>query len=109
MNAGYHADGAAIFVLTDNYLRIFMINSKLHFFFTVFISLLLLAPSDPAAQIDPGVDEKRNKLIGYMLGKQLPSIHYSDKQVNDDLAEAAFDLYLKQLDFPETFSARGRR
>lgn len=80
-----------------------MINSKLHLFFTVVVSLFLLAPTDPAAQIDPGVDEKRNKLIGYMLGKQLPSIHYSDKQVNDDLAEAAFDLYLKQLDFQKRF------
>ena len=38
-----------------------------------------------------------------MLGKQLPSIHYSDKQVNDELAEAAFDLYLKQLDFQKRF------
>lgn len=80
-----------------------MKNSKLHFIFAVFIGLLLLAPSDPAAQIDPEVDEKRNKLIGYMLGKQLPSIHYSDKQVNDELAEAAFDLYLKQLDFQKRF------
>ena len=80
-----------------------MKNSKLHFIFTVFIGLLLLAPSAPSAQIDPEVDEKRNKLIGYMLGKQLPSIHYSDKQVNDELAEAAFDLYLKQLDFQKRF------
>ncbi len=38
-----------------------------------------------------------------MLGKQLPSIHYSDKQVDDDLSLAAFDLYIKQLDFQKRF------
>lgn len=49
------------------------------------------------------LDQKRNKLIGYMLFKQLPSIHFSDKKVDDDLASAAFDLYLKQLDFQKRF------
>ncbi len=49
------------------------------------------------------VDEKRNKLIGYMLYKQLPSIHFSDKKVDDELANATFDLYLKQLDFQKRF------
>ncbi len=48
-------------------------------------------------------DEKRNKLIGYMLYKQLPSIHFSDKKVDDTLALAAFDLYLKQLDYQKRF------
>ncbi len=48
-------------------------------------------------------DEKRNKLIGYMLYKQLPSIHFSDKRVDDSLSQAAFDLYLKQLDFQKRF------
>ena len=80
-----------------------MKNSKLHLLFSLIITVLLLAPSYLAAQIDPEVDEKRNKLIGYMLGKQLPSIHYSDKQVDDELATAAFDLYLKQLDFQKRF------
>ena len=65
----------------------------------------LLLPSGVFSQTDIAVttDEKRNKLIGYMLSKQLPSIHFSDKQVNDKLAEAIFDLYLKQLDFQKRF------
>lgn len=90
----------------DHYLRTFMKNSKRLFFFSTFVSLfwlLWLMPLSAAAEVDAGVDEKRNKLIGYMLGKQLPSIHYSDKQVNDDLAEASFDLYLRQLDFQKRF------
>ncbi|MFN2353134.1 MAG: S41 family peptidase, partial [Desulfopila sp.] len=48
-------------------------------------------------------DEKRNELIGYMLYKQLPSIHFSDKNMNDSLAKASFDLYLKQLDYQKRF------
>lgn len=49
------------------------------------------------------MDQKRNKLIGYMLYKQLPSIHFSDKKVDDSLSQAAFDLYLKQLDYQKRF------
>ena len=80
-----------------------MKNSKLHLLSCLILTILLLGPAILSAQVDPEVDEKRNKLIGYMLGKQLPSIHYSDKQVNDELAQAAFDLYLKQLDFQKRF------
>ncbi len=52
---------------------------------------------------EQGIDSSRNKLIGYMLGKQLPVMHFSDKEVDDDLAFAAFDLYIKQLDFQKRF------
>ena len=80
-----------------------MKNSKLYILLGLFISLLLLGPGLVTGQAEAEIDEKRNKLIGYMLGKQLPSIHYSDKQVDDQLAQAAFDLYLKQLDFQKRF------
>ncbi len=49
------------------------------------------------------VDVKRNKLIGYMISGQLPSLHFSDKVVDDQLAEDAFKLYIKQLDFQKRF------
>ena len=80
-----------------------MKNCKRLSFFSALIWLLWVVTISVAAQANSEVDEKRNKLIGYMLGKQLPSIHYSDKKVNDDLAEAAFDLYLRQLDFQKRF------
>ncbi len=38
-----------------------------------------------------------------MLFKQLPSIHFSDKKVDDTLALAIYDLYLEQLDFQKRF------
>ncbi len=49
------------------------------------------------------VDIRRNKLIGYMLYKQLPSIHFSDKLLDDTLSRAAYELYLEQLDFQKRF------
>jgi len=79
-----------------------MKNSKTLLLLSLFF-LFLCHSAPAAAESDLVVDEKRNKLIGYMLGKQLPSIHYSDKQVDDDLSLAAFDLYIKQLDFQKRF------
>ncbi len=55
------------------------------------------------APVPAETDVTRNKLIGYMLSKQLPVMHFSDKVMNDELAFAAFDLYLKQLDFQKRF------
>lgn len=49
------------------------------------------------------VDTKRNKLIGYMISKQLPVMHFSDKVVDDQLASDAFELYIKQLDYQKRF------
>ncbi|RZW17800.1 MAG: tail-specific protease, partial [Desulfobulbaceae bacterium] len=80
-----------------------MKNSRCKLLVTLIFLILLLSPIAVVAQGEAEVDDKRNKLIGYMLGKQLPSIHYSDKQVDDKLAQAAFDLYLKQLDFQKRF------
>lgn len=49
------------------------------------------------------IDRKRNRLIGYILSKQLPTLHFSDKVLDDELAKAAFDLYIKQLDYQKRF------
>ncbi len=68
---------------------------------TLAILLIFIAASSCFAEAT--IDQKRNKLIGYMLYKQLPSIHFSDKEVDDELANATFDLYLKQLDFQKRF------
>ncbi len=70
------------------------------------IILLLIFLCGSAFLVAAEVDEKRNELIGYMLYKQLPSIHFSDKEMNDSLSEASFDLYLKQLDYQKRFLLR---
>lgn len=71
---------------------------------TVFALSLSFSPISHAETAAPKeIDSGRNKLIGYMLGKQLPVMHFSDKEMGDDLAFAAFDLYIKQLDFQKRF------
>ena len=80
-----------------------MKNIKSLFFIPAFVLLIWLSVSPCFAESTQDIDQKRNKLIGYMLAKQLPSLHFSDKEVDDDLARAIFDLYLKQLDFQKRF------
>jgi carboxyl-terminal processing protease len=81
----------------------FMKNIKYLYILVVLSLTLLLTTGNGHTESAQDIDQKRNKLIGYMLSKQLPSLHYSDKEVDDELALATFDLYLKQLDFQKRF------
>jgi len=74
-------------------------------FFCFFFSGFLLFSSLEAGLANglTTVDMGRNRMIGLMLGKQLPGMHFSDKRMDDSLSRAAFDLYLKQLDFQKRF------
>ncbi len=72
--------------------------------FHLLLCFLSLSAVSDAAPGDVGkVDQKRNRFIGYLLSKQLPALHFSDKVVNDELAQAAFHLYIKQLDYQKRF------
>jgi carboxyl-terminal processing protease len=68
-----------------------------------FLVLFFFPAGYAGAKDTQSVDQKRNQLIGYMLDKQLPAIHFSDRKMNDSLSLAAFDLYLKQLDYQKRF------
>lgn len=76
------------------------ISKKIHLFAQALVIVVLTVS---VCSAEATIDQKRNKLIGYMLYKQLPSIHFSDKEVDDELANASFDLYLNQLDFQKRF------
>ena len=77
--------------------------SRILLVFCTFV-LLWQSQSTPInAQEQDQVDPKRNRLIGYMVSRQLPSLHFSDKEMDDTLAKAAFDLYIKQLDYQKRF------
>ncbi len=77
-------------------------HKRLHLitFLSVFFCL---AQAVFAAGILKESAEKRNQLIGYILGRQLPAIHFSDKKMDDEFSIAAFELYIKQLDFQKRF------
>lgn len=67
--------------------------------------LLLLFPGLAAALTNPSddFDLNRSRLLSFVLRQQLVSHHYSHKALDDELSLAAFDLYLKQLDFQKRF------
>jgi carboxyl-terminal processing protease len=65
--------------------------------------LLLFLPLAVCAQETDTFDVNRARLLGHMLQQQLSYKHYSQKPTDDNLSEAAFDLYLKQLDFQKRF------
>jgi len=74
-------------------------------FFSFFLTAVLLF-SSLATGLANGpvtIDMARNRMLGYMISKQLPAMHFSDKEMDDSLSRAAFDLYLKQLDFQKRF------
>ena len=68
-----------------------------------FLVLLFFTTGFGSAKDIQEVDQKRNQLIGYMLDKELPVIHFSHKKMDESLSMAAFDLYLKQLDYQKRF------
>ncbi len=82
--------------------KIFSVKLLFPLLLSVFLVVNGVA-KDTSVERTAAFQSKRNKLIGYMLGKMLPNIHYSDKEVDDQLAEAIFDLYLKQLDYQKRF------
>ncbi len=72
--------------------------------FTFTFLLLLQSGNSSLMALENGqVDQKRNRLIGYIISRQLPVMHFSDKVMDDELAEASFALYIKQLDYQKRF------
>lgn len=69
----------------------------------IFLALLFCTAGFGSATDVQGFDQKRNQLIGYMLDNELPVVHFSHKKMNESLSLAAFDLYLKQLDYQKRF------
>lgn len=73
----------------------------------LFFHAAIAAPGFSKGDPNRQVDQKRNRLIGYILSKQLPAFHFSDKILDDELSRAAFHLYIKQLDYQKRFLLKG--
>lgn len=53
---------------------------------------------------EPGNYElNRARLLGYLVGHDLETLHFSHKKIDEDLSRAAFGLFLKQLDIQKRF------
>ncbi len=69
----------------------------------VLLLLIVLLPLQLWAKAEDGFDTNRARLLGHILQQQLSRKHYSQKPTDDALSHAAFELYLKQLDFQKRF------
>lgn len=69
----------------------------------VFLVLLFFTANSGIAKDIQEFDQKRNQLIGNMLDKGLPAVHFSHKKMNESQSIEIISLYLKQLDYQKRF------
>ncbi len=67
---------------------------------------LLVLPSTIKATTPDELDQNRARLLTYVLRRQVEN-HFSGKAIDDELSRAAFNLYLKQLDFQKRLLLAG--
>jgi carboxyl-terminal processing protease len=71
------------------------------------VLVALLSPGDlPQAATSADFDQNRTKVLTYVLRQQIGH-HYSSKSIDNELSRAAFQLYLKQLDYQKRFLLDG--
>lgn len=78
-------------------------NLLKRFFVVSFLFSLLFGAGHAQGLDDPAKYEaNRAKLLSFMIRGRLEANHFSHKIIDDTVSEAAFGLYLKQLDFQKT-------
>lgn len=80
-----------------------MLKKMLKTRIALLLVLFALLPTLGWSASDDDFDTNRARLLGHMIQQQLSQNHYSQKPTDDNLSHAAFDLYLKQLDFQKRF------
>ena len=81
---------------------------RVHRFVIGWLCAALVLVSAAHAKVMPvEFDSGRNRLIAYMLSHQLPAQHFGHKSLDDTLSQAAFELYLRQLDPRKRFLLKG--
>jgi carboxyl-terminal processing protease len=69
--------------------------------------LLALGSGSAHGYTEPGsLQDNRARLLAYVLKQHLETYHFSHKKIDDSLSEAAFALFLKQLDSQKKFLLR---
>ena len=65
---------------------------------TLLLAGLFVMPAPMNATTPDELDQNRSRLLTYVLRRQVEN-HFSGKAVDDNLSRAAFDLYIKQMDY----------
>jgi carboxyl-terminal processing protease len=81
-----------MFIRSKRWIRIILISVVL------LLAGLLVLPANMNATTPDELDQNRARLLSYVLKRQVEN-HFSGKAIDDELSRAAFNLYLKQLDF----------
>ena len=74
----------------------------------IILIVLLFLIATPCVSSQPSADQtdyyaKRAKLLSYIIRNKLTNLHFSHKQMDDELSRNAFGLYIKQLDSQKRF------
>ena len=69
----------------------------------LFLLPLCLLSSTGWSKTADEFDANRARFLGHIVQQELSRNHYSQRPTDDNLSHAAFDLYLKQLDFQKRF------
>ena len=72
---------------------------KRFFLFSFLFSLLSVSGHAQDVDHQAKYEASRAKLLSYIISERLETIHFIHKTIDDNFSEAAFSLYLKQLDF----------
>jgi carboxyl-terminal processing protease len=75
---------------------------KRFFVFSFLFSLLFVAGHAQGLDQPAKYEANKTKLLSYMIRERLETNHFNHKIIDDTVSEAAFGLYLKQLDFQKT-------
>ncbi|MDP2158406.1 MAG: tail-specific protease, partial [Nitrospirota bacterium] len=71
-----------------------------HFLACLLLFSLLYGSGNAQAPHQPSnYDANRAKLLSYLIRNSLEINHFAHKKIDDTVSEAAFGLYLKQLDY----------
>ena len=65
---------------------------------TLLLAVLFMLPAPMNATMPDELEQNRARLLTYVLRRQVEN-HFSGKAIDDNLSQAAFHLYVKQLDF----------
>ncbi|MGD9343641.1 MAG: hypothetical protein PVJ25_06365, partial [Desulfuromonadales bacterium] len=65
---------------------------------TLLLAGLFMLPAPMNATTPDELEENRARLLTYVLRRQIEN-HFSNKAIDDNLSQAAFHLFIKQLDY----------
>jgi carboxyl-terminal processing protease len=84
--------GELIMIITKRWFRALLVS------LTLILAAVFVMPAPMSATATDESDQNRARLLAYVLRRQVEN-HFSGKAIDNELSRAAFNLYIKQLDY----------